>query len=81
MAYIPRFLLKDFWKISDNVEPEVIIKRSTGRPKGSTNIRKHHLKEVVLAAKNEITKFYLEENDEYKKKERDYHRNGSMKKL
>ena len=42
-----------------------IHEKNGGRPKGSTNIRKHHLKEVVLAAKNEIAKSYLEEKDKY----------------
>ena len=41
------------------------MKKNAGRPKCSTNIRKHHLKEVVLAAKNEIAKSYLEEKDKY----------------
>ena len=54
--------------LEHNVEPEVTIKKITGRPKGSTNIWKHQLKEVVLAAKNEIAKFYLKEKDKYKKK-------------
>ena len=38
-----------------------------GRPKGSTNMKKHHLKEVVLAAKNEIATNYLKEKGGKKK--------------
>jgi len=41
--------------------------RQVGRPKGSTNMRKHHLKEVVLAAKNEIATIYLNEKEKRKK--------------
>lgn len=41
--------------------------RQVGRPKGSTNMRKHHLKEVILAAKNEIATIYLNEKEERKK--------------
>ena len=37
-----------------------------GRPKGSTNIKKRHLKEVLLAAKNEIALSYLHEKKIYK---------------
>ena len=40
-----------------------------GRPKGSTNMKKHHLKEVVLAAKNEIATIYLKEKEEKKNKD------------
>ena len=34
---------------------------AVGRPKGETNLIKHHRKEVMAAAKNEITQFYNEE--------------------
>ena len=33
--------------------------RQGGRTKGSTNIKKHYLKKVLLAAKNEIATIYL----------------------
>ena len=38
-----------------------------GRPKGSTNVKKHHLKEVLLAAKNKIATIYLCEKEKMNK--------------
>ena len=45
----------------------VTTKLPGGRPKGSNNLSKHHLKEVVFAAKNEIAAIYLEEKEKYEK--------------
>jgi len=39
-----------------------------GRPKGLTNLKKNHEREVVTAAKNEITQSYLEMKEKYKEK-------------
>ena len=58
-----------------------IHEKNGGRPKGSTNIRKHHLKEVVLAAKNEIAKLFLGEKDKYNRQGKRLLKNGLMKKL
>ncbi len=41
-------------KDSGSVAATTLSTRTGGRPKGSTNTKRHHLKEVVLAAKNEI---------------------------
>ena len=41
--------------------------RQGGRPKGSTNIKKNHLKEVLLAAKNDIATIYLCEKEKRRK--------------
>lgn len=38
-----------------------------GRPKGTTNLQKHHLKEVLFATKNEIASLYLKEKEKYQK--------------
>ena len=38
-----------------------------GRPKGSTNVKKRHLREVLLAAKNEIATLYLHEKKKSKR--------------
>ena len=38
-----------------------------GRPKGSTNLQKHHLREVILATKNKIATIYLKEKEKTKK--------------
>ena len=46
----------------------VTDKAPGGRPKGSTNVMKHHLKEMLLASKNEIASVYLKEKEEYKTK-------------
>ena len=39
---------------------------AVGRPKGETNLIKHHRKEVMAAAKNEITQLYNEEKQRMK---------------
>ena len=39
-----------------------------GRPVGSTHLKKHHLREVLFAAKNEIATIYLNEKEKYKEK-------------
>ena len=39
---------------------------SGGRPKGQTNLLKHHRKETILAAKNEITELYKNEKEKRK---------------
>lgn len=39
---------------------------AVGRPKGETNLMKHHRKEVIVAAKNEITQLYNEEKEKKK---------------
>ena len=39
---------------------------SGGRPKGQTNLLKHHRKETILAAKNEITELYINEKEKRK---------------
>ena len=41
---------------------------SGGRPKGTTNLKKHHLREVLFAAKNEIATIYLNEKEKLNKK-------------
>ena len=41
--------------------PSVTPKPSVGRPKGLTNLVKYHMKEVFMAAKNEITSEYHQE--------------------
>ena len=41
---------------------------SGGRPRGSTNLKKHHLREVLFAAKNEIATIYLNEKEKFKEK-------------
>ena len=43
-------------------------KTSGGRPKGTTDVKKFHLREVLFAAKNEIASLYLEEKKKYKNK-------------
>ena len=42
-------------------------KATGGRPKGSNIMTKHHLKEVLIATKNEVAVIYLEEKEKYKK--------------
>ena len=67
--------------LEQTVKLQTSTKKNEGRPKISTDIRKHHLKEVVLAAKNEIVKLYLEEKDKYNKQGKRLSKNGLMKKL
>ena len=43
--------------------PSANQKPSVGRPKGLTNLVKHHMKEVIMAAKNEITSEYHQEKE------------------
>ena len=57
---------KKFSEQAPSIKPPSI--KTAGRPKGSTKLKKHHLKEVVLAAKNEIATIYLIEKEKYKKK-------------
>ena len=54
---------------------------ASGRPKGSTNIKKRHLKEVLLAAKNEIATSCLHEKRNAREKEQSYRMDGSITKL
>ena len=42
------------------------VAATAGRPKGETNLMKHHRKEVVVAAKNEITQMYNDEKQRLK---------------
>ena len=53
--------------LEQTVELQTSMKKNAGRPKCSTNIRKHHLKEVALEAKKEIAKLYFEEKEKYKR--------------
>ena len=55
-------------KVSEQAPSIKASSRTAGRPKGSTKLKKHHLKEVVLAAKNEIATIYLIEKEKYKQK-------------
>ena len=41
---------------------------SGGRPVGTTNLKKHHLREVLFATKNEIATIYLNEKEKLNKK-------------
>ena len=62
---------KDAGRITDNQHDDSSKKSSRskgGRPKGTTLLMKRHLKESVIAAKNEITSMYHEERKQYKKK-------------
>ena len=43
-----------------------------GRPKGTTNLQKHHLNEVLFATKNEIASLYLKEKKSIKRKGKKY---------
>ena len=45
--------------------PSVALKTPVGRPKGLTNLVKHHMKEVFMAAKNEITFEYHQEKQKH----------------
>ena len=63
-------LLEDDVKTADTSRtecssPSVTLKTPVGRPKGLTNLVKHHMKEVLMAAKNEITSDYHQEKQKH----------------
>ena len=49
------------------VTTDTASKATGGRPKGSNNVTKHYLKEVLIATQNEIAAIYLEEKENCKK--------------
>ena len=61
------FAYKKFCQKMESLVLDTVAKVPGGRPKGSNNLSKHHIKEVVFAAKNEIAAIYLEEKEKYKK--------------
>ena len=42
------------------------VNRNGGRPKGTTLLQKHHQKQTIIAAKNEIATLYFEEKNRCK---------------
>ena len=50
---------------TESSSPSVTPKTPVGRPKGLTNLVKHHMKEVFMAAKNEITFEYHQEKQKH----------------
>ncbi len=55
-------------EVSITTTTTAITKTLGGRPKGTTTVKKSHLREVLFAAKNEIATLYLEEKKKYKNK-------------
>ena len=77
---------KKFCQQKDELVTETVVAPKEmngvmGRPKGSTNIKKRHLREVLLAAKNEIALSYLHEKKKYKSEGKSYQMDGSITRL